>query len=311
VVFSGVVETDRIIDLIKGWSVIPALSPNAIPSGQVFDPLEDTLVIAKEKTGSRIYWPAFGIFSLQYLQPGASYDILVTDNCQLTYPDNGRGLPRSFPVVSVESPWNEVCPTGGSHVIAFPADLLKTLHQGDILGAFTVEGWCSGISCLNNCSAAVALVVFEDDFTTPEIKEGFSLNETMHFVLFRPSSMEEFAVYVTYDHSFPQSEGVFVRNGLSKVSTMTLSPDRIPLLVDEDVLLLYPNPVNKKLTVTLLDQENYDFFLELWTLEGQLVRQARFLKESVDVSLDNLEPGVFLIRVYNEKKRFTARFVKL
>jgi hypothetical protein len=78
--------SDKSIDLSPGWCDIPVLSSTEVLSDVVFGPLGDDLVVATEIAGSKVYWPAMGIFSLDTLQPGKSYYVFLNNAVTIIFP---------------------------------------------------------------------------------------------------------------------------------------------------------------------------------------------------------------------------------
>ncbi|MCU0371157.1 MAG: hypothetical protein MUC31_07060 [Bacteroidales bacterium] len=78
--------SDKNIDLSPGWCDIPVLSSTEVLSDVVFGPLGDDLVVATEIAGSKVYWPAMGIFSLDTLQPGKSYYVFLNNAVTIIFP---------------------------------------------------------------------------------------------------------------------------------------------------------------------------------------------------------------------------------
>jgi PKD repeat protein len=84
---TGFELSDKSISIPSGWSDIPVLSDSDVASDDVFLPLGDKLVIVTEIAGSKVYWPSMGIKSLEFLNPGKSYYILVNESVTFEYPE--------------------------------------------------------------------------------------------------------------------------------------------------------------------------------------------------------------------------------
>ncbi len=83
---TGYEENEKSFTIPAGWNDIPVLSNTGVDSDDVFLPLGSKLVIATEIAGSKVYWPALGIFSLDILYPGKSYYILLNESATLEFP---------------------------------------------------------------------------------------------------------------------------------------------------------------------------------------------------------------------------------
>ena len=86
-VMTGFAESNKKVDVNTGWQLIPVLNESYIPSADIFEPLADTLIIAKDAVGSNVYWPELQIYTLDTLNPGKSYFLNVAEPCSITYPD--------------------------------------------------------------------------------------------------------------------------------------------------------------------------------------------------------------------------------
>ncbi len=65
------------VDLLPGWNILPVIGPCSQTAAYLFGALGDTLVMVKEIAGVKIYWPEPNIHTLEYLDAGESYFILV------------------------------------------------------------------------------------------------------------------------------------------------------------------------------------------------------------------------------------------
>lgn len=65
------------VDLLPGWNILPVIGPCSQNAAYLFGVLGDTLVMVKEIAGVKVYWPEAGIVTLEYLNAGESYFILV------------------------------------------------------------------------------------------------------------------------------------------------------------------------------------------------------------------------------------------
>jgi hypothetical protein len=86
---TGLFNTPISINLYEGWNLIPALFPYPISVDGLINGLNDQILIIKEATGFQVYWPSAEIHTLQFLQPGNSYFIKVSEDIILTFPNSG------------------------------------------------------------------------------------------------------------------------------------------------------------------------------------------------------------------------------
>ena len=72
-------------------------------------------------------------------------------------------------------------------------------------------------------------------------------------------------------------------------------------------LVLYPNPVNDKLTI---EAENAIGTVEIYNLIGTLVYSQKDCDNKLEINTSNLQNGIYFIRMTNDKVSETRRFVK-
>jgi hypothetical protein len=86
---TGTEKAEPEVPLSTGWNIMPVLSENPISTIQstIFSALGTNLVVAREVIGNKVYWPGQNIYSLTTLEPGRSYQILVTTPCTLFFPE--------------------------------------------------------------------------------------------------------------------------------------------------------------------------------------------------------------------------------
>jgi hypothetical protein len=288
------------VDLVMGWNLIPVLTPCGATTDDVFGGMTD-LIIVKEVAGSNVYWPQFGIGSLQNLDPGKAYWVSMGDAASFTYPNCTKNSYATKPLNRPQNftPWNDLNYTAASHAIAFPAEVLKDaeLHPGDFIGAFTPDGYCAGRVEVKEIKSNLALIAYANDETTPE-KDGFEIGEMLQFKVFRPLSNEEISLGVEYNSTLPDL-GVFTMQGLSAVKSGVmgaLSANEFSNLITN----IYPNPSTgefalsmsywpEKMQVHLMDTRGR--IIEVYE-PGLLPNGAAY-----HFNLDDLGKGVYFLKL--------------
>ena len=71
--------------------------------------------------------------------------------------------------------------------------------------------------------------------------------------------------------------------------------------------LIYPNPVNDKLTV---EAEEAIGTVEIYNLMGAMVYSQKNCGNKVEINTTDLQSGIYFIRLTNDKVSETRRFVK-
>jgi len=302
---NGLIPGNLKINMPSGWSMLPVLSNQPV-STSVFDPA-GTLVIVKDVAGTGVYWPEYGINTIENLIPGKSYYILVNDAESIIYPDmwgktagNFKASPANF-----TSPWNEITPTGTSHVVVIKSGEMEQFSPGYILGVFTTEGLCAGFAGISNASQNITLTVFADDPTTA-IKEGFSVGESMQFRLFKPSTAETILLEATFDLSLP-NQGNFTAEGLSAISRLKETSVYISEPANEGINI-FPNPTAGILQIlTSVPVER----LEVIDVAGiKVLTIERKLQPCDKIDISDLPGGIYQIRMVTSYKTVVQKIIK-
>lgn len=82
----GLDPENKTIQLNEGWNLVPVLSDTDVPIVDLFAPVIDDLIVVKEVAGFRLFFPEFGISSLEYLEPGKAYFIMLSADAVVTFP---------------------------------------------------------------------------------------------------------------------------------------------------------------------------------------------------------------------------------
>jgi hypothetical protein len=85
--FNGIVEAAKQLPLETGWSIMPVLSSCDLLVSEFVAQNPEQVVIIKDMAGSGVYWPYFGINTLNTLETGKSYYILNTGDADFIFPD--------------------------------------------------------------------------------------------------------------------------------------------------------------------------------------------------------------------------------
>jgi PKD repeat protein len=136
------------------------------------------------------------------------FDVSVSD-CSST------GLPPG---------WNFI-PNALQHTILVSTDadpniFGEALGTGDYIGVFFMDNGeekCGG--ALQWSGQNDVIMVFGDDPTTPE-KDGFDEGETILWKIYDVSDLKEYPALVSYDQTYPDYDGTFQLNGVSKLNSL-------------------------------------------------------------------------------------------
>ena len=300
--FTGDPADDLSIDLDQGWSLIPVLTEDAVTAASVFGPLEGNLVIVKSVASPEVYWPAAQFYSLQTLEPGKAYMVALENPGELDY--SLAATAKSLnPVVATVNPWNEISPTGTSHVIAIPSSTVQDFNAGDVLGVFNADGLCVGAVMIPQGEENLAITVYGDDATTVAI-DGMRENEVMQFRLWDSKSESQISLETEFDEAY-SSGANFKTDGLGAVKAFTKLTGQL-----EHAMLnvnLYPVPAKEQLFVEV--SVNSSYAIQVFTLSGRkLMEQNECLGKTI-LNTEALQPGMYMLRIRNDQGTVVRRFV--
>lgn len=303
--------------LTTNWQILPVLSACPTSTNELQNQLGSNFRLVKEIAGNRLYWPAFGIQTLGYLEPGKAYYLnTLTGAGSFTYPpcDLKSSVipdPQDSPVnfsSAILNPEFQFTPTPNSHIIAFPDQILKVLKDlnvvvpGDIIAAFTTNGICAGSAVVESLDKPFALTVFGDDNTTDKI-EGLNEGEPLTFRVYKTQTGETCDAAISFDHQFPNADGRFGSNGISAAKELKQSPIGIH---DQDLVgvQVFPNPGNGVFQFSGLSN---GAAYEVINVKGIIIKSGRFGDE-MQIDLTGKPAGVYQVKVIDNE---TGHVVKL
>jgi hypothetical protein len=302
----GFYPTNLTLNLDSGWTLLPVLSECGTQVNELFAGIS-ALRVVKEVAGTRVYWPEYGIGTLQTLEPGSAYFVSMLAESSITFPycDKTFIKSRTKTVTILPPNWNEPVKTASSHLVVMAADVLLQagFENGDILGSFTPEGTCAGILNIISFTENSALVLFADDETTPGVKEGFSPGDGIIFKVYRPGQNMEAPVEIEFEASMPET-GFFNDNGLSAVKNAEVGTFGIQENNSEQVNI-FPNPSNGEFILTFSNVTG-DVTIELTGLKGNVIDKKIIGQQSpnneLTLSYPGLSKGVYFIKITSQTK---------
>jgi len=283
---------DPTIALNAGWNLFPILVDCNLIAAEVFGGITG-FIIGYEVAGNGVYYPAGNIVTLATLVPGNAYWVMVSGATNYTFPECISGAKASYitPLRHANTtPWNEPTYTGSSHIVVFDADASVSFAKGDMIGAFTNDGACAGLTLCDG--KAVSLALFADDITT-SVKDGFVQGESLTFKLYRQSNDTEYNLIVSYSSQAPNYDGLFEANGLSVINNVTMYSTGIGSQ-DLTSLTVYPNPSQGLFNVSV-DNHSQDVNWVVTDAKGRYVMEG-WLADSHQIDLRTQPKGIYFIK---------------
>ncbi|RNC86803.1 MAG: T9SS C-terminal target domain-containing protein [Winogradskyella sp.] len=76
--------------------------------------------------------------------------------------------------------------------------------------------------------------------------------------------------------------------------------------------VVYPNPVDNKVTVQFNESIEDQFVIRIFDINGRLIYDREFSPiQSLEVYLDDISDGTYLMRVISERKKFQTKLLKI
>ena len=153
------------------------------------------------------------------------------------------------------------------------------------------------------------LVVFGNDVLTQKETTGLDEKEPMSFRLYRPSTQEIRDLYAVFDPKMPDSN-LFVTNGLSRIVQITPGPVSSGTISSDGHIRIYPNPAHDELIIRHDIVDADELQISLFSIQGRLIKTNRMEGKLATVEMSLMEPGIYILRIYNEKYTIIRRIIK-
>lgn len=295
----GEMEANLAVPLQSGWNLLPVLTSTEVIAADIFAQLTN-LVIVKDVASTGVYWPDYGINTLEMLQPGKAYYAYLSAPETIDYSNfkqSAAGNINSTEMIKSKA-HADIQPTSSTHIIAFSPSIANLTGSGTILGAYDANGRCFGSTQFNSNSDY--MVLFGDDPTTDN-KDGFFEGET--FLLFAISDGEPVvAMNASFDDDLPHHNGKFNKNGLSAVLELKNS-DNHPNQLSP---VIQPNPTSGNITVFDLQEND---LVTVFNLQGRMITKATAIRNNVELDLSSQKSGVYLMRIQSDSRIFNEKII--
>jgi hypothetical protein len=269
------------------------------------------VTMVKDIAGWGTYWPQYGINTLQTLQPGSAYYVLMAENNMIYFPPCGEfktGSVRNETGVKemlMESPWAYFSGSPISHTIAFITDAVGSILQvGDFIGAFDEMGNCYGVVRWDGQNAL--MTVFGDDPSTAE-KDGFVQGEAIRLKHFDGSSATETVLNISWDGSLPQSDGTFAAHGISAIQSITQSITGMET-TRETVVNIFPNPARNVVNIAFGAPKTVN--ISILDVHGKTVLKQTVFDMNNQLDISALSDGMYVIKIEGDEIFRLGKIIK-
>lgn len=294
--------TNTTVTLDTNWNLIPVLSRYNTDVAELFDGING-FVAAKEVAGIGVYWPDYGIKTLETLYPGNAYFVNMTLSGSITFTAKSKATApnKSFDLAN-NTPWNDVHNSPGTHLVAFAPEVVSNFENGDCIGAFTSDGLCAGMTVVTE--RGVALALNGDDVYTGTT-DGFISGESISYKLYRPGTKQMFDLEANYDVSLDNS-GTFGYNRLSAVIGANLTATGGDGTMVANDIRIFPNPSPGVFNVIGPDESAQ---VSVFNMYGKEILSLR-LQQSGEIDLTDQPDGIYLVRLITENRIVIRELVK-
>ncbi len=293
---AGATYANGTITLPAGWSYLPVLSQCPVNVAELFANNLSDVVIIQELIGTRIFWPAYQVYSLATLEPGKAYKIKLNNQITVTFPacSMKSSTDVSPQINKIESVWGDLNMTPVSQLAVFLPGSLSAFAEGDMIGAFDQNGKIFGYIQLSSTDQNQTITLFGDDVTSIE-KDGFENDETIVYKLLRSSTGEVVELEVEYSIVLENTSGNFIAGSFAAISTVKAGATGIDNQTTS-IFRIYPNPANDIINITGISGRTE---IRIFNVFGEEVFADK-ISTDVTIQVGSLAKGTYIIWISNE-----------
>jgi len=296
----GVEILNKTVNIPKGVSYLPVKVTGLTNANDLVAALGANLLLAFDMNNNQIIWPAGGILpgnpgSFQYLVPGFSYLINMTNAASYTYPMPVLGPIHENPEQPLrgnKTNWNDVINTGITHFISISESAQKEFQTGDVVGVFNSDGICVGTGEFTGNGNLFIAANGDDEYTTSV--DGLTAGEQLIFKLYR-SNTSVYELTPTYSSTMPNSDGLFAIEGMSLINEFKLSATAISEN-DLTALNVYPNPSTGVFNINGLSS---NVKMTVSNAQGQEL-YSKLVTGNTQLDLSSQPKGIYFIKFVND-----------
>ena len=238
------IPTDTELTFQEGWSIISYLNNQPSLVEETFSQIENEIIIIKDEDGL-IWWPYFGVNSMEMMYPGKGYQIKMSEESIFSYQSNVESRWFDSEETNFFSYFQFAHNTGHNMTLGIPiySWVDYSPQIGDELAVFDQSGLLVGSQIFEGDN--MAITIWGNDGQKNE-KDGMYNAEYFHLKLWSNSLNKEFDLYI---ESFVEGDQIYISNGISIVSNITTLQPIIKsnkLIYHLDILGRVINPINNR-----------------------------------------------------------------
>jgi len=277
-----------------GWSYLPVHSQCAASVMDMFSGNLSNVVIIQDLIGTQIFWPQFGVYTLEAFEPGKTYKIKLASAVTVTFPDcDQKASTQLSPGISkISTIWGELDYSPENQVTAILESALLDFQNGDLVGAFNTDGLLCGYLKIGAIEHNLAITLFGNDQFSLKAN-GLTNGEPVYFKLYRSNTGEWFDMEVVYDPSMENSTGNYRTETLAAITNIILKSTGITEMNPMNYSIT-PNPAKEIITITAANGANQFVEALIYDMHGTLLIENGFQKQT-SLSIGNLKSGVYMV----------------
>ncbi len=293
---AGTTYANSTITLPAGWSYLPVLSQCPVSVAGLFANNLSDVVIIQELIGTGIFWPTFGVYTLETLTPGKAYKIKLNNQITVTFPECSMksSTDVSPQINKTATAWGTLNMTPVSQLAVFLPGALTTIAEGDIIGAFDQNGKIFGYIQTSASDQNQTITLFGDDVTSME-KDGFIDDEPIIYKLLRTATGEVFDLEVEYSPVLENASGNFIGGSFAAISTVKAGATAIGDPATSNVRI-YPNPANDIINIAGISGRTE---IRIFNVFGEEVFVDEISTDAT-IQVGSLAKGTYIIRFSTE-----------
>ena len=290
---AGLNYAQTTITLPAGWSYLPVLSQCPLNVMDLFVNNLPQVVIIQELIGTRIFWPAYQVYTLQTLYPGKAYKIKLVSPLTITFPACQMKGNSSFPpqINSIGSAWGTIGMTPSSQITVFMAGSLSNFAAGDIIGAFDQNGNIRGELQITSTGENQTITLFGDDFSSVE-KEGFGDQDAISFKLMNAATGDVTGLEVDYSPALDNISGNFVAGSFAAISSVKTGSTGLED-ASASTIRIYPNPASETLNISGIGSPAT---IRIFNLLGEEAYYTQ-TSSSLTINVGSLAKGSYIVNL--------------
>jgi hypothetical protein len=298
----GYPTVPKTFNLPAGLHYMPVTTQFDVDASSVFEPIHDQLTVVFTFDYSGIYWPAFNIFTLETLQSGKAYMLLLNSTApiNLDFPATSKAASEYAFLPANKTVWKDVIMTGNQHIIAITTDVLSQLELGDVIGAFNQSGEISGMLEITTKSENTAIRIYGNE-PASRMKNGFMDGDVLNLKLYRNG--REINLDPVFDEQMPNTN-IFAKNGVSAIVGLKADINSIDEFTAHLNVSIYPNPAKDFVNI----ETNFGIRnLKVVNYVGQVVFDRNIDQVGYQLNTSGFNPGIYLITIQTDEGILVTR----